>query len=71
VWAQRSSSAGVYCFNLITDHPPALLQVINFNLLCEESLLRYQQTYGLVSVCVPGGQGVVVGTRCSLQCTTA
>jgi len=26
-----------------------VLQVINFNLLCEDSLLRYQQTYGLVS----------------------
>jgi hypothetical protein len=25
-------------------------QVINFNRLCEQSLLRYQQTYGLVSV---------------------
>lgn len=24
-------------------------QVLNFNSLCEESLLRYQQTYGLVS----------------------
>lgn len=34
------------------NHSPALLQVINFNLLCEESLLRYQQTYCLVSVLV-------------------
>lgn len=27
-----------------------LLQAINFNLLAEESLQRYQQTYGLVSI---------------------
>jgi hypothetical protein len=25
-------------------------QAINFNVLCEESLLRYQQTFGLVSM---------------------
>lgn len=46
--AQRPVKGLLPTFQLSdTKHSLALLQVINFNLLCEESLLRYQQTYGL------------------------